>query len=79
MAIDKGTLPTKRRAAIIVGQDGKYHVKVEDIFGDPHWILRGDFDRGAPTEPGARCHIERRELTWHVMGDDVLSAEPHAG
>lgn len=64
-------LPSKRRAAIIIGKDGEFHIKVEDILGDPHWILRGNFDPGAPTEPGDRIHIERRELQWFVLGVDT--------
>jgi hypothetical protein len=35
--------------------------------GSPAWIIRGQFDKGAPTNPGAEIIIEHRERGWYVL------------
>lgn len=49
-----------QRKATIIKVDGPVHILVEDETGERHWMMKSQFDSGAPTEPGSKVWIEYR-------------------
>lgn len=67
----------KSLKATVLNKDGRYHYLVKDEEGNLHWIIRGNFDQGAPTEDGSEVIIELRykDLSWHVKGNADESSQ----